>query len=284
MSQSPNFRAEIEQAAAYIKNQTQLVPEVVIVTGSGLAGLADEARDAVTIPYGDIPGFAQSTVEGHPGEVVLGRLEGRNVAFQRGRTHFYEGYPLPQVTFPVRVLRALGATTMIVTNAAGGVNPDFRAGDIMLIADHIGLPGMAGNNPLFGANDTRLGPRFPVMAGAYDLALRKLAWRIARENDFPVREGVYCWVAGPSFETPAEIRLLRIIGGDAVGMSTVPEVIVARHAGMRVLGLSLISNAAEAHEPTGEMPPEVHQEVLEASRRTVPRLATLIKGVLRAME
>ncbi len=276
-------RAAIEEAAAYIKSRTSLQPNVALVTGSGLAGLADEATDHISIPYSDIPGFTRSTVEGHPGELVLGRLEGRTVAFQRGRAHFYEGYTPAQVTFPLRVLHALGASTCILTNAAGGVRSSFHAGDIMLISDHIGLPAMAGNNPLYGPNDTRLGPRFPVMAGAYDRALRDLAKRIAQENGFPVYEGVYCWVAGPSFETPAEIRFLRVIGGDAVGMSTVPEVIVARHAGMRVLGTSLISNAAEDHEPLGEIPPEVHQEVLAASARAVPRLAALIKGVLRQL-
>ncbi len=274
----------IAEAVAFIQNRTRLVPHVVIITGSGLAALADEATGAVSIPYAEIPGFPQSTVEGHPGELVLGQLEGKTVAIQRGRSHFYEGGSLPQVTFPLRVLRALGASTLIVTNAAGGINPNFRAGDMMLISDHIGLPGMAGHNPLFGPNDARLGPRFPVMAGAYDLELRQLARRLAQEHGFPIYEGVYCWVAGPSFETPAEIRFLRIIGGDAVGMSTVPEVIVARHAGMRVLGISLVSNAAETEEPTGPVPAEVHQEVLAASQRAVPRLAALIKGVLREMK
>jgi purine-nucleoside phosphorylase len=279
----PISPASIEQAAAFISSRTDIRPQVALVTGSGLAGLADEATDAIAIAYADIPGFPQSTVEGHPGELVLGRLEGRPVAFQRGRAHFYEGYTLAQVTLPLRVLNALGASVLILTNAAGGINPHFHAGDIMLISDHIGLPAMAGNNPLYGPNDTRLGPRFPVMAGAYDPSLRQLARRLAQENGFPIYEGVYCWVAGPSFETPAEVRFLRTIGGDAVGMSTVPEAIVARHAGMRVLAISLVSNAAEAEEPSGEVPAEVHQEVLAASRRAVPRLATLIKGVLRAL-
>ncbi len=183
-------RAAIEGAAAYIKTRTSLQPTVALVTGSGLAGLADEATDAISIPYADIPGFTRSTVEGHPGELVLGRLEGHTVAFQRGRSHFYEGYTPAQVTFPLRVLHALGVSTVILTNAAGGVRTGFHAGDIMLISDHIGLPGMAGNNPLFGPNDTSLGPRFPVMAGAYDRELRQLAKRVAAENRIPVYEGV----------------------------------------------------------------------------------------------
>jgi purine-nucleoside phosphorylase len=276
-------RAAIEEAAAFIKSRTKRQPEVVIITGSGLAALADDVTGGVSIPYGDIPGFPRSTVEGHPGELVLGYLEGREVAIQRGRAHFYEGYPLTQVTLPIRVLRSLGAAALVATNAAGGVNPNFHAGDLMLITDHIGLPAMAGNNPLYGANDVSLGPRFPVMGGAYDRGLRQAARRIAGENGFALREGVYAWVAGPSFETPAEIRFLRTVGADAVGMSTVPEVIVARHAGMRVLGISLITNVAADHEPTGEIPPEVHQEVLEASARAVPRLTTLVKGLLREM-
>lgn len=277
-------RAIIDVASAYIRSRTREDIQVLIIAGSGLAALANDVTGAVTIPYGDIPGFAKSTVEGHPGELVLGRLVGRGVAIQRGRTHMYEGYPLTQITLPVRVMRALGATTLIVTNAAGGVNPSFRAGDLMLVSDHIAFPAMAGNNPLYGPNDVGLGPRFPVMAGAYDPALRQIARQVADENGISLREGVYAWVAGPSFETPAEIRFLRTIGADAVGMSTAPEVIVARHAGMRVLGVSIISNVAADHQPTGEVSPEVHQEVLDAGARAAPRLMELIKGVLRKID
>jgi purine-nucleoside phosphorylase len=279
----PPSQSTIEETAAYLRRRTKRLPEVIIITGSGLAALAQDVRDGDSIPYGDIPGFPVSTVEGHPGELVLGSLEGRAVAIQRGRVHFYEGYSLRQLTLPVRVLRALGASTLIVTNAAGGVNPNFRAGDLMLITDHIGLPAMAGNNPLYGPNDISLGPRFPVMGGAYDRSLRQTAMAVAAENGFELREGIYAWVAGPSFETPAEIRFLRAGGADAVGMSTVPEVLVARHGGMRVLGISLITNVAADHEPTGNVPSEVHHEVLDASARAVPRLTTLIKGVLRKM-
>jgi purine-nucleoside phosphorylase len=270
----------ISEAGAYIRGRTKHKPDVLIITGSGLAALADDVRERESIPYGDIPGFPISTVEGHPGELVLGYLGGRAVAIQRGRTHMYEGYPLTQITLPIRVMRSLGASSLIVTNAAGGVNPNFHAGDLMLISDHIGFPAMAGNNPLFGQNDASLGPRFLVMGGAYDPSMRQAARQSAAENGFRLHEGVYAWLAGPSFETPAEIRFLRTIGADAVGMSTVPEVIVARHAGMRVLGISIISNVATAHEPAGRMAAEIHHEVLDAGARALPRLMTLIKGVL----
>ncbi len=279
----PNSSNPIQQIAAFIRNQTKQTPRVVIVTGSGLAGLGDAVTSPDVIPYSEIPGFPQSTVEGHPGELVFGQLEGQSVVVQRGRSHFYEGYPISQVTLPLRVFRALGADTVILTNAAGGVNPAWKAGDLMLITDHIGLPGMAGNNPLFGTNNPELGPRFPIMAGAYDYALGQKAKAVARELGFTLREGVYCWVAGPSFETPAEIRFLRTIGGDAVGMSTVPEVIVARHGGMRVLGFSLISNIADDKQPTGPVAAQVHEQVLEAGRQAVERLSALIRGVLRGM-
>ncbi|MGB8648458.1 MAG: purine-nucleoside phosphorylase [Anaerolineae bacterium] len=279
----PISHAAIDEIAGYIRKRTEHRPRVMIVTGSGLAGLGDEVAGADVLPYSEIPGFPRSTVEGHPGELVFGQLQGQPVVVQRGRSHFYEGYSLPQVTLPLRVLRALGVEMLIVTNAAGGINLAWKGGDLMLITDHIGLPAMAGNNPLFGPNDTDLGPRFPIMAGAYDAALRRKAQQVAASLGFTLREGVYCWVAGPSFETPAEIRFLRMIGGDAVGMSTVPEVIVARHAGMRVLGISLISNIAEDTQPTGEVPAEVHDEVLAAGRQAVQRLAALIKGVLNGV-
>jgi purine-nucleoside phosphorylase len=275
--------AAIAAAAAYIKSRTRHKPEVLVITGSGLSAIADEAKEKESFPYGDIPGFARSTVEGHPGELVLGLLGGRTVAVLRGRTHLYEGYALAQITLPIRVMRSLGASRLIVTNAAGGINPNFRAGDLMLISDHIGFPAMAGSNPLNGPNDPILGPRFPVMEGAYDLAMRQTARQFAAENGFELQEGVYAWVAGPSFETPAEIRFMRTIGADAVGMSTVPEVIVARHAGMRVLGISVISNVASDHEPTGQVSPEVHHQVLDAGARAVPRLMALIKGVSEKM-
>ncbi|MBI3978188.1 MAG: purine-nucleoside phosphorylase [Chloroflexi bacterium] len=270
----------VTEAVRAIRSRTAHRPEVVVVTGSGLAGLAAVAADADRIPYAEIPGFPISTVGGHPGEFVLGRLAGRTVAIQHGRVHFYEGYSLAEVTLPIRVLRALGATTLVVTNAAGGINPVFRVGDLMLIADHIGLPSLAGFNPLVGPNDAALGPRIPMMVGAYDERLREKVRWVAAELGIPLQEGVYAWVSGPTFETPAEVRFLRAVGADAVGMSTVPEVIVARHAGMAVLGFSVITNVAHDAPPAGDVAAEVHEGVLTAGKTAVPRLAALIEGVL----
>jgi purine-nucleoside phosphorylase len=202
----------------------------------GSAESQEAAVDADVIPYQQIPGFPESTVEGHIGRLVVGRLAGVPVIIMQGRAHFYEGYSMQEVVFPVRVMQVMGVHTLVVTNAAGGINPAFQAGDLMLITDHINLIGMSGANPLYGPNDPMLGPRFPDMSQAYDPDLRRLAQEAARERAIPLREGVYVGLAGPSFETPADIRFLRIIGADAVGMSTVPEVTVARHGGIRVLG------------------------------------------------
>ncbi len=280
-------RFEIEETASFLQSATRHRPQTMIVTGSGLAGLAEQVESPEVIPYAIIPNFPVSTVAGHPGELVVGRLEGKDVAIMRGRVHFYEGYSMAQATFPVRTLHAFGVQTLIVTNAAGGINPQFQAGDIMVINDHINLVGMAGFNPLRGPNDPQVGPRFLEMAGAYDAGLRQLAHQVAREQGLALRDGIYIMLAGPTFETPAEIRFLRLIGADAVGMSTVPEVIVARHAGMRVLGLSLISNAAhseEVHGSTGEAEREaLHHEVLAAGEAAVPQLAGLIKGIIGRM-
>jgi purine-nucleoside phosphorylase len=211
--------------------------------------------------------------------LVVGHLEGRPVMVMQGRAHYYEGYSMAQITLPVRVMQALGVKVLIVTNAAGGLNPSFRPGDVMLIRDHINLIGMAGLSPLRGPNLDRFGPRFPDMSCAYDPDLRTMARAVAQEAGIPVHEGVYICLAGPSFETPADIRFLRLIGADAVGMSTVPEVTVARHGGMRVLGLSGISNVAAAE---GENVAS-HEEVLEAGRVLAPRLETIIRGVLRGL-
>jgi purine-nucleoside phosphorylase len=278
-------RAQIEEASNFLRSATRYRPQVMVITGSGLAGLAEQVELPTRIGYAEIPHFAVSTVEGHPGELVLGRLAGREVAILRGRVHFYEGYSMQQVTFPVRALHALGVCTLIVTNAAGGLNPQFQTGDIMVITDHINLIGMAGFSPLRGPNDPQLGPRFPIMAGAYDRALRQLAHQVAAGLGFTLRDGVYVMLAGPTFETPADLRFLRLIGADAVGMSTVPEVIVARHAGMRVLGLSHISNVAHMDEAAA-LPEtaEIHHEVLASGEAAVPRLAALIEGVISRME
>ena len=271
-----NFE-EVERVAGQIRVPVR--PQVGIITGSGLSGLTEEVEEPFVIPNVEIPDFPPATVEGHPGRLVFGHLAGKAVAVMQGRSHFYEGYPLEQVTLPVRVIRALGADTLIVTNAAGGLNEAFKAGDLMLITDHISLVGMAGHSPLFGPNDERLGPRFVDMSGAYDKELRKIALEVGRELGLELRQGVYVMVGGPTFETPAEIRFLRLLGADAVGMSTVPEVVVARHGGMRVLGISHISNMAVGH-PLEAKKEGLHEEVLEAGEKALPKLLALIKGVL----
>ncbi|MDE3092092.1 MAG: purine-nucleoside phosphorylase, partial [Chloroflexota bacterium] len=252
-------RADYFKSAQYVAGRTRHKPKVGMILGSGLNSLADEIAPADVIPFAEIPNFPVSTVPGHSGELVIGGLGGQVVLTMRGRAHYYEGYSMQQVTLPVRVMRELGVETLIVTNAAGGVNADFRAGDLMLITDHVNYAGMAGLSPLRGPNDDSLGPRFPDMTDAYDPALCELARATARELKIELREGVYIMLAGPSFESAADVRFIRAIGADAVGMSTVPEVIVARHGGMRVLGVSLISNSlARGHEQVS------HAEVLAA--------------------
>ena len=279
----PEFfsRSHFEAAAAAIKERSQLAPKAGLILGSGLNPLAKSVEDAVTIPYGEIPHFPAATVEGHIGQLVIGRLEGQVVAVMQGRAHYYEGYSMAEITFPVRVMQVLGVETLIVTNAAGGLNPEFQAGDVMLITDHINLIGMAGLNPLRGPNLDEFGPRFPDMSAPYDDHLQALARQAAAEASVHLREGVYICLAGPSFETRADLRFLRLIGVDAVGMSTVPEVTIARHGGTRVLGLSGISNVAVME---GIPPAEAtHEEVLEAGQMLVPRLEAVIRGVLRAL-
>jgi purine-nucleoside phosphorylase len=270
--------ADYQAAADLVQSRSRYQPKIGLILGSGLNPLADAVEDADTLPYTDIPNFPQPTVEGHAGRLVLGRLAGRPVAVMQGRVHFYEGYTLQQSVFPVRVMQVMGVETLIVTNAAGGLNPEFAPGELMLISDHLNIIGMTGNNPLFGPNDPALGPRFPDMSRAYDPELRRIAREVAREEGVPVQEGVYAGLSGPSFETPAEIRFLRLIGADAVGMSTVAEVTVARHGGIRVLGISGISNVAITEPTAGQE--ASHEEVLEAGRQIVPRLITLICGVL----
>lgn len=273
-------RAEYEAAAAWIRERIPLQPHIGLVLGSGLAPLAEAVEGPLTIPFTEIPGFPAATVEGHPGRVIIGRLEGRPVMVLQGRAHFYEGYSVQRITFPIRVMQLLGIRILILTNAAGGLNPAFRPGDVMILRDHIGLFGMAGANPLRGPNEAEWGPRFPDLSRAYDPELRALAREAAEAEGIPVHEGVYVMLGGPSFETPAEVRFLRLIGADAVGMSTVPEVIVACHGGMRVLALSGISNVLN---PDVFEPP-THEEVLQAGRILVPRLTAIIRGVLRRIE
>ncbi len=271
---------DVGEATAAIQAATSLRPAVALILGSGLGDIAAALRDFTAIPYAEIPHFARSTVIGHAGRLLIGYLDDVAVVAMQGRFHFYEGYTLQVVTLPVRVMRALGAHTLIVTNAAGGVNPAFRPGDIMVIRDHINMPGLAGQNPLTGPNDERFGERFPPLADAYDAALRALAHTAAAAvPGLALHEGVYTMVGGPNYETRAELKFLHLIGADAVGMSTVPEVIVARHMGMRVLGLSLITNTA-----TGEEMEETnHAGVLAAAGAARPQFTALVRGIVRAM-
>lgn len=281
MSYTTYTRADYEAAVAAIRTYTTQTPEIGLVLGSGLGVLADELTEKIAIPYEQIPGWPLSTVHGHSGQLVIGKLEGKLVVCQQGRAHFYEGYTPQQITFPIRVMYFLGVKTLILTNAAGGVNKTYRAGDIMLMNDHINFVGMAGNHPLYGRNDDTLGPRFPGMSQAYDRDLRNIACKTAENAGIPMHEGVYACVSGPSFETPAEVRMIRTLGGDAVGMSTVPEVTVARHMGVRVLGFSAITNAGIDQIDT-EFDAN-HEEVLEVGRVIVPKLKTIVKGVLATL-
>ena len=272
-------RAQFEEAAAYLRAHSRHRPAVGLVLGSGLGGLAEAVEDADVIPTADIPHWPRSTVLGHAGRLVIGRLEGQPVLVQQGRAHYYEGHSLPRVTLPIRVMQLLGQHSVILTNAAGGINPDFAPGDVMLIVDQINLIGMAGLSPLRGPNDDSLGPRFPEMSAPFDAELRALALAAAAEAGLALRQGVYAGLAGPSFESPADLRFLRTAGADAVGMSTVSEVVVARHGGLRVLGLSGISNKANLDGSTVT----THAEVLEAGRVIVPKLTAVVRGVLRRL-
>jgi purine-nucleoside phosphorylase len=271
---------QVEEAVQAIRLHSAAQPCVALILGSGLGDIATEIRGATAIPYGEIPHFVHSTVVGHAGRLLLGTLEDVPVVVMQGRFHLYEGYALPVLTLPVRVMHRLGARTLVVSNAAGGVNPAYSAGDFMLIRDHIGMPGLAGMSPLAGPNDERLGTRFPPLADAYDAELRALARSVAaRWPEMTLHEGVYTMVGGPNFETRAELKYLRLIGTDAVGMSTVPEVTVARHSGMRVLGISLISNSA-----TGEEVQEIkHADVLAIADAARPMFSALVRGVVRGI-
>jgi purine-nucleoside phosphorylase len=276
--QSENFLtlSLFDQTANFIREKIVCNPRVAIILGSGLGSLADEVDEPTFFPYQTLPSWPVSTVAGHQGQLVIGRLAGHDILIMQGRVHYYEGYSMAQVGFPVRVMQRLGIEVLIVTNAAGAVNPNFAPGDLMLITDHLNLIGMAGLTPLRGPNIDEIGPRFPDMGRAYDRHLCGLARTVAEQNDILLRQGVYVCLAGPSFETPADLRFLRAAGADAVGMSTVPEVTIARHGGMRVLGISGISNKANLDGDTLT----THQEVLEAGSKIVPKLTTLVRGVL----
>jgi len=267
---------EIDAAAEFIRGRISGVPKVGLTLGSGLGNLAEMVLDAVSIPYNEIPGWPVSTISGHAGRLVIGSLFGVHTMVMQGRVHYYEGYPMDVVTFPVRVMQRLGIGTLFLTNAAGGINPDYLPGDVMLLIDHINIIGMAGLNPLRGPNLSEFGERFPDMSQPYDRELIAIARTVAKENEILLHEGVYVCLSGPSFESPADLRFLQRIGADAVGMSTVPENIVARHGRMRVMGLSGISNKANLDGSTVT----THEEVLEAGKMIVPKLTKIIRGVL----
>lgn len=269
---------QVAAAATAVRQLTSYQPTVGLVLGSGLNALADSIQNPHIIPYEQIPHWPASTVPGHGGRLVIGQLEGQTVLVQQGRAHFYEGYSMSHITLPVRVMQLLGIHTLIVTNAAGGINAAFQPGDLMLITDHINFLGIAGNNPLRGPNEDSFGPRFPDMTRPYDPHLRQIALEVAQARGFTLQQGVYGYVAGPSFETPAELRFLRAVGADAVGMSTVPEVVVARHGGLRVVGISSITNKADPDPQPGTT--VTHDEVLETGKQIVPNLMALIRGIL----
>ncbi len=270
------LRAQLDAACAAIRARSDFQPDVAIILGTGLGALAREISVHTEIPYGDIPHFPLSTVESHHGRLLLGTLGGQNVVAMQGRFHRYEGYPLPQVVLPVRVMYRLGARTLIVSNACGGMNPLWQAGDIMLIDDHINL---LGENPLVGPNPDDLGVRFPDMSEAYDRELQALAQQVALDMKYPLRRGVYVAVTGPNLETRAEYRMLRTLGADVVGMSTVPEVIAARHMGMRVLGLSIITDECL---PDALEVAEI-DKIIAMAGKAEPYLTRLVVGVLERL-
>lgn len=270
---------EIDSVVANIRQRTEVQPRIAMILGSGLGPLAEQVTGGDRFSNQEIEGWPASTVQGHAGQLVFGELEGQSVFIMQGRVHYYEGYPMSKIGLPIRVMQRMGVEILIVTNAAGAVNPDFIPGELMVLTDHINLMGMAGLTPLRGPNLEEFGPRFPDMSQSYDRDLIALAEGVCAAENVPLNKGVYVCLAGPSFETPADLRFLRGIGVDAVGMSTVPEVTVARHGGTRVLGVSGISNKANLDGETIT----THEEVLEASSIIVPRMTKLIKGVLKQL-
>ena len=265
---------KIQATASFIKGQIKSQPKVGIILGSGLGGLVDMVEKETELPYSDIPNFPESTVKGHDGRLIFGKIAGCEVMLMAGRFHYYEGYSMLEVTFPVRVMKALGVHTLIVSNASGGTNPGFNIGDLMILKDHINF---FPEHPLRGHNDERLGTRFPDMSQAYDHELITIAKDIAAEKGISVRTGVYIGLQGPTFETPAEYKMIHAIGADAVGMSTVPEVIVARHAGMRVFAISVITDIGISDVPVTV----THEEVLGAANAAAPKMATLVAELVK---
>lgn len=272
------YYQQIKDAAAYIRSRYDGKSRIGMILGTGLSNLTAELEDSLTISYAEIPGFSRSTVESHKGEMVFGRIAGKEICILAGRFHYYEGYPMQKVTFPVRVLKELGIETLIISNAAGGVNAAFEAGDIVFIKDHINL---MPENPLRGPNDDRLGTRFPDMSDAYDKKLITKAVEIASENNIRCHEGVYVALQGPNLETPSEYNFINIIGGDLVGMSTVPEILVARHAGMNVLGVSVVSNKCF---PLSSIQETTHESVIAKVLETEPKVATIIKEIIKYID
>jgi len=267
---------KIKATSNYILERTKFKTDIAIILGTGLGGLVKEIEIEHAIPYSEIPNFPVSTVEGHKGQLIFGTLGGKKVIAMQGRFHHYEGYNLKEVTFPVRVMKSLGIKTLFVSNASGGLNPGFKVGDVMMITDHIN---MFGDNPLMGPNIKELGPRFPDMSQPYNLALRHKALEIARQNEIALKEGVYVGVAGPTFETPAEYKMFRILGGDAIGMSTVPEVIVARHMDMAVFGISIITDSGVP----GEIVEISHEEVQKVAASAEPKMSLIIREMVASL-
>ncbi|MEA4826673.1 purine-nucleoside phosphorylase [Clostridium sp. JNZ J1-5] len=269
-----NLYNNIKEAADYILEKTKVKPEIALILGSGLGAIADQIEDAEYYDYKDIPHFPVSTVEGHAGRLVIGTLEGKKVVAMQGRFHYYEGYAMKEVTFPVRVMKLLGISKLIVTNAAGAVNEGYKPGDLMLISDHLNL---SGDNPLIGKNLNEFGTRFPDMSDIYDKQLRQRVKEIAKSLGVELREGVYACMSGPTYETPAEVKMVRILGGDAVGMSTAPESIVAVHSGVKVIGISCMTNMAAGilEQPLN------HEEVVETSARVRETFIKLMKQIIK---
>ena len=268
-----NIYDKIQESANFIESKSEVKPSIGLILGSGLGVLADEIQNPVKIKYNEIPNFPVSTVEGHEGCLVLGELECKMVVAMQGRFHYYEGYTQQEITFPVRVMKALGVNTIVVTNAAGGANTNFKPGDLMLIKDHINL---SGNNPLIGKNDQRLGPRFPDMSSAYTPKYIDVVKECANKLNIELQEGVYAFFSGPTYETPAEVKMARILGADAVGMSTAPEVIVASHSGIEVIGISCITNMAAGILDQ----PLDHEEVIETTQKVKAEFLSLVKSVV----
>lgn len=283
MNSGGNYE-ECRATADWLLARTPVRPTVAIVCGSGMGGLAEMLKDPQVFKYSDIPNFPRSTVHGHAGRLVFGTLKGKPCVCMQGRFHLYEGYPVQKITLPMRVFKLMGVDTVFLTNAAGGLNQDYKVGDVMILKDHINMPGFAGTNPLAGPNDERFGVRFPCMSDAYDRELRRLARAAAAElgyDDF-LHEGVYCVLGGPAFETIAECRMLQQLGADAVGMSTVHEVLVARHSGLRCFALSLITNRAVMDYESRET--ANHEEVLETGRRRAQQLQELVSTMVARLE